>query len=939
MKTGRFLPALLFVLLLPLIVSSKVVPISTARLVATNFCIQNGHPSALSFPGDAIAPGSGITPVVRENHPLYYCFNLQENKGFLIIAADDRMPPVLAYSFAGGAAERGMPPACAGFMAVLELDILHAITSDAAPSDETVSQWSRLGSVQPLPVKQATGIGPLVSTRWGQGCFYNAGCPNDTAATATCLHAQAGSGATAMAQVMKYYQYPAHGSGEHGYTHPKYGIQYANFGATTYNYTSMPDSLNSPNDVVSTLLYQCGVAQNMNYGVTFSSSDTAAIDTAFIKYFAFPATAAWKKRANYPAADWLAMLKTELDASHPLVYQSSDLAGRINYYICDGYQGADYFHFNWGWGGAYDGYYYLDNLMPGSNLTNFQGAIFNLAPSPPAPTGYTMDFETVPDFSLTFSDWTVKDMDGHDTYGIENHSFPHQSEPMAFLSFNPATVTPAMTADQAIQPHGGQRFGACFSSNPPSNSDWFISPQVQLGSNGSYSFWIKSYNDTYGVDDYFVAVSTGDNNPASFTVISGPDTLHTTTGWVKKTFSLAAYNNQKVYAAIHCVSKDHFLMMIDDLEVKTQGSSTITADFSADRTSLMAGESVNFTDQSAGGPVSWTWTFTGGTPATSALQNPSGITYQVPGTYPVKLKVSNGSSSDSVTKSAFISVTGFPSSMSLDFESLADFTLSFLPWTLIDVKGGNTYGIQSVTFPNNYYPMSYICFNPAKTLPPLTNMQAHSGQKLGCCFSTVPVAPPLPAVTPNDKWLITPHMTLGTTPLMEFWVKSYNTQFGSELYNVAVSTTDPVPASFVPLTAAPEASPADWTKRSYDLSAYTGQNVYIGIQCVTNDGFIFMIDDISITSTVGVDEKGAPGRFTIYPNPAKDQVTLRPGKAPATPLTIVLVNTLGEEVRSWNQPETRGNITLILRDVKPGMYILKISDGKETVNRKLTIIN
>jgi PKD repeat protein len=820
------------------------------------------------------------------------------------------------------------------YLVILLMVILQG-PSFAQPESNSLQRAVKSPGTLALPDRSVVGVPPLVNTFWAQGCLYNANCPNDTAAHSTCLHVPAGSGASAMAQIMNFYQYPLHGTGEHGYPHPVYGIQYANFGATNYNWSAMPDSLTSGNEALATLIYQCGVAQNMNYGTAGSSSLPADLDSALAKYFGYPKTAAWKLKSDYSTAEWLALLRAELDASHPLIYSGTDISGSTRqYFICDGYQGDDSFHFNWGLGAGKDGYYFLINLKPEATDYSFnQRALFNLAPSAPGPGSYIMDFESVPDFSLTFNDWTVKDLDMHDTYGITGYSFAHQTEPMAFLSFNPAQVSPSMATDQAIQPHAGQRFGACFSSNPPLNNDWFISPQIQLGLNGSFSFWIKSYNDVYGVDSYKVAVSTTDNNPASFTTISGTQPLQTTTSWAKKTFNLSGFNNQKIYIAIQCVSNDNFLMMIDDLEVKPQASTTLTADFTADKTMLRVGESVNFTDQSSGGPSSWVWKFTGGAPSSSSLQNPSSVRYSVPGTYPVSLKVSNGTSSDSITKTAYIIVTGYPSSMSLDFESLSDFTLAFNPWTTVDAKGGNTYGIQSVTFLHNYEPMAYICFNPSQSTPPLLNMQAHSGQKLGCSFSSTP------PMNPNDKWLISPKMSLGINPQVEFWVKTYNNQFGDERYNVAVSTTDLTPSSFVPLTAQPEAAPADWIKKTYSLASYTNQDVYIGIQCITNDGFIFMIDDISITSTVGIDEGATLEQLVVFPNPAKGYLNLTGQSIGHRQLTIEIVNLLGKTVSTWQEVPAQDRISLNIQHIPKGIYLLRISSGEESVVRKISINN
>ncbi len=781
---------------------------------------------------------------------------------------------------------------------------------------------------------------PMLQTKWAEGCYYNAACPNDTAAHTTCLRIPAGPGAVAMAQMMKYYQYPAHGTGEHGYLHPKYGIQYANFGATNYNWGVMSDSLTSGNEALATLIYQCGVAQNMNYGAILPPSSLPEdIDTAFVKYFGYPDGAIWQRKGLFSHEEWSAMMKAELDASHPVLCVAyNNTASREQYFICDGYNDNGLFHINWGSGGALDGYYPLDSLFYDSvNFAIIQKALFGLVPPPPGPGSYVMDFEDVPDFALTFNSWTVKDVDMHDTYGITGFSFPHQTTPMAFLSFNPAGVTPSMAADLAIQPHGGQRFGACFSSNPPSNNDWFISPQIQLGIDGSFSFWVKSYTSENGLDNYRVAVSATDNNPASFTVISGTQPLQTTTFWAKKTFNLSAFNNQKVYVAINCVSNDNYLMMIDDLEVKTQAGSGLAADFTADKLSVKVGETVSFTDQSSGMPTSWSWKFTGAMPATSSLQNPSGISYAAPGSYEVSLKVSNGINSDSITKSGFIKVA-YPGYMSLDFESVSDFSLSFDPWTVKDVKGGNTYGINQqsgipYSFPHANEPMAFICFNPSKTTPPITNLQPHAGQKLGCCFSSTP------PMNPNNKWLISPRMGLGNTPKIDFWVQAYNSQYGDEKYNVAVSVTNLNPSSFVPVNATPEIAPDVWTHRSYDLSAYSNQDVYIGIQCVTNNSFIFMIDDISITSSLGVNEPAMLDQIVVFPNPANDYLFVNRPFAGQGSIVLNLFSMPGEKIASWQEIPVSGKIMLDIRSLPQGFYLLEIVSGTDKVIRKVSIVH
>ena len=307
--------------------------------------------------------------------------------------------------------------------------------------------------------------------------------------------------------------------------------------------------------------------------------------------------------------------------------------------------------------------------------------------------------------------------------------------------------------------------------------------------------------------------------------------------------------------------------------------------------------------------------------------------YHNAGSYNVTLKVSNGISGDSITKVKFIKVNGYPSATSLDFESIADFSLSFTPWSVVDVNGGNTYGIQGVTFTNNYLPMAYICFTPTLTNPPLTNMVPHSGQRLGCSFSSIP------PLNPNNKWLISPPLSLGYNPQIDFWVKSYNPAFGSEKYNVAVSTTNTSPSSFVNINSLVESAPGDWTHRSYLLTNYANQDVFIGIQCVTDNGFIFMIDDIAITSTIGVPENEKDVRFTLWPNPASELIRVKSRGDFNGPLEIELEGMTGAVLKTWKINDGAAEQSLDIHDIPQGLYLLKITNGKSSSQNKISIIH
>ena len=204
-----------------------------------------------------------------------------------------------------------------GLLYIFILSALHLnVFAQVAPTAQrSLPSWNN-GHRE---VRAANSVAPLIQTQWGPGCFYNAFCPVDTAAHASCLHVAAGPGAVAMAQIMKYYNFPEHGTGEHGYPHPVYGIQYANFGSANYNWASMPPTLTTTNDALATAIYHCGVSQDMNFGTTTSTSFPDNVDSAFVKYFGYPKVSNWKARAGFTQSEWIALVKAELDASHPLL--------------------------------------------------------------------------------------------------------------------------------------------------------------------------------------------------------------------------------------------------------------------------------------------------------------------------------------------------------------------------------------------------------------------------------------------------------------------------------------------------------------------------------------------------------------------------------------------------------------------------------------------
>lgn len=204
------------------------------------------------------------------------------------------------------------------------------------------------------------------------------------------------------------------------------------------------------------------------------------------------------------------------------------------------------------------------------------------------------------------------------------------------------------------------------------------------------------------------------------------------------------------------------------------------------------------------------------------------------------------------------------------FESYADFTIGNVGgWTTYDLDGDPTYSDDTYNFPGEGYTGSFIVYNPSATTPSSagTGYDPHSGSKGFYCHneSVSPLA--------NNDWAITPQISLGSNSELRFWAKSLTNNYnGGERFNVLVSTTNTATTSFTKISANPYTiPPLTWTEYVFDLSAYNNQNVYIAIQCVSSDEFVFMLDDVEVISDMIINVQTAvdvatPGQSPLRGN-------------------------------------------------------------------------
>lgn len=390
----RRLLSLTLLLTFGLAAIAKPIDENTARGLAQNFWKANhimGVRNGIAY--KAADTEARLVNVAQQcGYNEFYIFDNEADKGFVIIAADDCVTPVLGYSYDNSLDWSDLP---LGFKDLLDdyaAQIRAAVASKASATDETRNEWACLSQGKNLPLKSEKAVSPLVTTQWGQNPYYNTLCPYDNSAHDRTV---TGCVATAMAQVMKYWSYPEHGSGSHSYTpytHPEYGSLYVDFSSVNYQWSAMPNTVTSENSAVATLMYHCGVAVDMDYGINGSPDYGSAAyiiengsrpcaEAALKTYFDYKSSLHNAVKSNYSDAQWVSLLKDELDNARPMVYGGFGNAGG-HAFVCDGYNNNEYFHFNWGWKGNCDGYFYINSLTPSSyNFSSNQQALIGIEPA------------------------------------------------------------------------------------------------------------------------------------------------------------------------------------------------------------------------------------------------------------------------------------------------------------------------------------------------------------------------------------------------------------------------------------------------------------------------------------------------------------------------------------------------------------------------------
>lgn len=370
--------------------------------------------------------------------PMVYVFSKGTDNGYIVAAADDRFPALLGFSDSGSFSDSEMPPAMKWWLSEYAKEMSAAIAND------------KNGALRMADLEEETErdmIEPLVKAKWNQSAPYNGLSPKlGSSETVT------GCVATALAQVMHYHKWPAVGEGSNSYVWQPTTTSAAktlslDFSTQNFDWDNMLDEYVSgkytteQSNAVAQLMYACGIAVDMTYNTSASGGSSAQSykqHLALANYFKYSSDIRYKERAYSTSQEFEDIIYDNLKRDLPVLYHGRSSGGGHSF-VCDGYAGDHYFHFNWGWGGSSDGYFLLHRLNPkdlgigagsGGGYNESQGITYNIYPikDGETPNPAPMFFACTKDFG--FSEEKVSLSAGGDqlVYSVFSGGFYNRSD-------------------------------------------------------------------------------------------------------------------------------------------------------------------------------------------------------------------------------------------------------------------------------------------------------------------------------------------------------------------------------------------------------------------------------------------------------------------------------------------------------------------------------
>ncbi len=320
--------------------------------------------------------------IIDENSTnLIYIFQIEPN-GFIMVSGDDRVQPMLAYSFESSFVMEDMPSTVSWMIDAYKGMISNMIESDESATEEVNAKWEKYYTGNGLNTRNRAIVGPLLESTINQSGGWNDYCPDGGCGADEVPN---GCVAVAMVAVMHYWQYPVVGNGDNSCYCGGFGTQSADFGQAYYDYAAMGDAIAS-SDAAAYLLWHAGIATNMDYDCegsgTMVQGGYPSAEYAMKNNFLYKSSMYDTYQYNSTSdAAWIATLADEIDNNRPIIHTGYNEEGGHAWNI-DGYD-DDMFHMNFGWGGQSNGYYAVtgdnpyDTWLDGIALINIEPESLN----------------------------------------------------------------------------------------------------------------------------------------------------------------------------------------------------------------------------------------------------------------------------------------------------------------------------------------------------------------------------------------------------------------------------------------------------------------------------------------------------------------------------------------------------------------------------------
>ena len=307
----------------------------------------------LQLSTENIMSKSGSRLTMNENDAQYYLFTPEDDNGFIIVSGEDKLSPIVGYSTGNTNGE--MPPALVAW-----LEEYSTFVDDV-----------RSGEIELPQTKAATGprIEPMLKTSWNQSTPYNNLCP-----TVNGNRTPTGCTATAMAQIMKFHEWPAKPLKAISWNNNITGkTETIDITKNTYDWANMLNHYRSgynsvQANAVARLMIDVGKAINSSYALEGTGSSYVQASNALVNVFDYSPELYSAKRTEYTNEEYYAIIRENLEARQPLLYCGHGQSFNSGHaFVCDGIDENNLLHIDWGWDGAYNGYFDIGSMAPGGS--------------------------------------------------------------------------------------------------------------------------------------------------------------------------------------------------------------------------------------------------------------------------------------------------------------------------------------------------------------------------------------------------------------------------------------------------------------------------------------------------------------------------------------------------------------------------------------------